>query len=359
MTAASRKKVLIAPQHWGLGHVTRTIPVIRYFLNKNFEVVLASSGAGSDLLRKEFPYLTVFDIPDYGITYPSRNMFWNMTFQIFKLHKAILLEKMAIGKICKEQNIDLLVSDARLGAAQKSIPSVIISHHLHIPLGSRIIEFISDTWMRFFYMQFDQIWVPDFGGPHNLSGDLAHRFKSGKHHFIGPLSRFRFMNLPQRYDLCFVLSGPEPQRTFFEEKILSQIDGLSPRRMLLIRGTTAGVGIPQSTHLEVRDLVTSEELNEIMCASGLIVCRSGYSTLLDLSVIQKKALLIPTPGQPEQEYLGRGLMAKSLFLNVNQDDLNLSKHVLEAMAYPGYLEYQSSSGLEFYLDPLVNKLMRE
>lgn len=72
----------------------------------------------------------------------------------------------------------------------------------------------------------------------------------------------------------------------------------------------------------------------------------------------KKALLIPTPGQPEQEYLGRGLMAKSLFLNVNQDDLNLSKHVLEAMAYPGYLEYQSSSGLEFYLDPLVNKLMR-
>ncbi|MBK6823077.1 MAG: hypothetical protein IPG87_08840 [Saprospiraceae bacterium] len=170
MTAASRKKVLIAPQHWGLGHVTRTIPVIRYFLNKNFEVVLASSGAGSDLLRKEFPYLTVFDIPDYGITYPSRNMFWNMTFQIFKLHKAILLEKMAIGKICKEQNIDLLVSDARLGAAQKSIPSVIISHHLHIPLGSRIIEFISDTWMRFFYMQFDQIWVPDFGGPHNLSG---------------------------------------------------------------------------------------------------------------------------------------------------------------------------------------------
>lgn len=82
MPTASRKNVLIAPQHWGLGHVTRTIPVIRYFIRKGYELVLASSGAGSNLLRKEFPELVVYDVPDYGITYPSRNMFWNMTFQI-------------------------------------------------------------------------------------------------------------------------------------------------------------------------------------------------------------------------------------------------------------------------------------
>jgi len=359
MPTASRKKVLIAPQHWGLGHVTRTIPVIRYFIRKGYELVLASSGAGSNLLRKEFPELVVYDVPDYGITYPSRNMFWNMTFQIFKLHKAILLEKIALGKICKEHQIDLVVSDARLGAAQNGIASVIISHHLHIPLGSKLIEFISDTWMRFFYLQFNQIWVPDFGGDHNLSGDLAHRFKSSKQFFIGPLSRFRTMDLPQRFDICFMLSGPEPQRRFFEEKILSQINDLGPAKMILIRGTTTGAVLPKYVNLEVKDLVTSEELNEIMCSSGLIVCRSGYSTLLDLSVIQKKALLIPTPGQPEQEYLGRGLMAKNLFLNVDQDDLNLKKHVKEALAYPGYLEFQPSSGLEYYLDPLIQKMLPE
>lgn len=359
MPTASRKKVLIAPQHWGLGHVTRTIPVIRYFIRKGYELVLASSGAGSNLLRKEFPELVVYDVPDYGITYPSRNMFWNMTFQIFKLHKAILLEKIALGKICKEHQIDLVVSNARLGAAQNGIASVIISHHLHIPLGSKLIEFISDTWMRFFYLQFNQIWVPDFGGDHNLSGDLAHQFKSSKHFFIGPLSRFRTMDLPQRFDICFMLSGPEPQRRFFEEKILSQINDLGPAKMILIRGTTTGAVLPKYVNLEVKDLVTSEELNEIMCSSGLIVCRSGYSTLLDLSVIQKKALLIPTPGQPEQEYLGRGLMAKNLFLNVDQDDLNLKKHVKEALAYPGYLEFQPSSGLEYYLDPLIQKMLPE
>ena len=59
-----------------------------------------------------------------------------------------------------------------------------------------------------------------------------------------------------------------------------------------------------------------------MCASKLLVCRSGYSTLLDLSVIQSRAILIPTPGQPEQEYLSLELMNKKLYYSVQQDALN-------------------------------------
>ncbi len=47
--------VLIAPQHWGLGHITRSIPVIRYFIDRGDKVTLACSGAGIELLNKESP----------------------------------------------------------------------------------------------------------------------------------------------------------------------------------------------------------------------------------------------------------------------------------------------------------------
>ncbi|HMW40306.1 MAG: hypothetical protein K1X68_11810 [Saprospiraceae bacterium] len=358
MSSAVRT-VLLAPQHWGLGHVTRSIPVIRYFVAKGWRVLLASSGAGAALLKREFPDLPVFELPDYGILYPSRNMYWNMAIQLWQMHKAIWLEKRAIAKICSAHQVDLVVSDARLGAAQRGVKSVIITHHLHFPLPLKLFEWFADNWMRFFYMQFDEIWVPDYGSEKNLSGDLSHLFKSRKHYFIGALSRFRKMPVTPRYDLCFMLSGPEPQRTLLEQKILQQIGELGPCRAILIRGTEHGDPLPAMPLLEVVPLATSEVLNEIMCASELIVCRSGYSTLLDLSVIGGRALLIPTPGQPEQEYLARELQRKQLFFTVSQDALDLQKHIPLAQQLPGYSQFEDEQTLSQILDARIGIIFQD
>ena len=350
------KTVLLAPQHWGLGHVTRTIPVIRYFISKGWRVLLASSGPGAALLRREFPDLQVFDLPDYGILYPSSNMYWNMSIQLWQMHKAIWLENRAISRLCREHKVDLVVSDARLGAFRRKVKSVIITHHLHFPLPYRLFEWFADTWMRFFYLQFDEIWIPDYAGAHNLSGALSHLFRSSKHHFIGALSRFERMELPLRYDLCFMLSGPEPQRTLLESEILRQYDRMAPCRAILVRGTESGPPVSVSNPLDVIPLATSRQLNEIMCASSMIVCRSGYSTLLDLSVIGRRALLVPTPGQPEQEYLARELHARGLFFGTSQDKLDLTVQLAEAATMSGYAPFDPPRSLQETLDERMEHL---
>ncbi len=359
---AGNKNVLICPQHWGLGHVTRTIPVIQYFLRKNDHVILACSGAGSELLKREFPQLKLYEIPDYGISYPYNSMVINITLQFFKMHWAIIKEHFAIRNICKEEKIDLIVSDARLGAAQLNIPSVIIAHHLHFDLGMKVIEWICDTWMKLFYLTFDQLWIPDLEGPNNLSGDLAHLYKSKKRFFVGILSRFKKLEVEIKYDYAIMLSGPEPPRTILEKILLDQIDALMPGRCILIRGILNDIDISSyankyKEHLEIRDFVTGSELNEIMCASKFIICRSGYSTLLDLAIIQKPALLIPTPGQPEQEYLSRELERKNLFHSVNQGNINLKTDIQIAKAMHGYEVFKEEKTLDQRLDELLKKLV--
>ncbi len=358
----ARPKVLICPQHWGLGHVTRTIPVIRYFLSRQYQVLLASSGAGADLLRMEFPELRVIELPDYGMRYPFKNMYLNMGLQLFQMHRAIVKEHFAIRRICREEGVGLIISDARLGASQKGIPSAIITHHLHFPLDNFLSEWMSDVWMRFFYMRFNQIWVPDVAGEINLSGALSHQFKSAKHYFIGVLSRFKPMNADIRYDYAFVLSGPEPQRSLFEDILLKQMKMLGKVRCILIRGTKQSKPIQGGApgfegELEIRDLISGDELNHVLCATDWIVCRSGYSSLLDLSVLRKKALVIPTPGQPEQEYLAKELTRKKLFYSTTQDLLDLSKDIPLSKTYPGYSQMDFGLSLEDRLDPLVFTLL--
>jgi uncharacterized protein (TIGR00661 family) len=358
---ATTKKVLICPQHWGLGHVTRTIPVIQYFVRNNYDVILACSGAGSELLRREFPQFKLYEIPDYGINYPYNSMVINITLQFFKMHIAIVKEHFAIKKICKEEKIDLIVSDARLGASQKNIPSVIIAHHLHFDLGMKVIEWICDTWMKMFYLTFDQLWIPDLPGFNNLSGDLAHLYKSKKRYFLGILTRFKKLDVEKKYDYAIMLSGPEPPRTILEDILLNQLSDLMPEKCILIRGILNGVSLEKykdkyQENLEIKDFVNGAELNEIMCASDFIICRSGYSTLLDLAIIHKPALLIPTPGQPEQEYLSRELERKKLFHSVEQKKIQLGKDVEIAKTMNGYEVIRQEKSLDEILDELISRL---
>ena len=67
------KRILFAIMGWGLGHATRCIPLIQS-LQKDNQVILASNGISSKLLRQEFPKLTCIDYPDYVVKYPRNKI---------------------------------------------------------------------------------------------------------------------------------------------------------------------------------------------------------------------------------------------------------------------------------------------
>ena len=182
------------------------------------------------------------------------------------------------------------------------------------------------TWVnaqnQFYLNKFNEVWVPDNYGKNNLSGELSNTkgiYKPVK--FIGPLSRFnKYDNVTEDIDLLILLSGPEPSRSILEEK-LSQIDFSSLKKVVMIRGVKGGQKISNSS-IDVMELVTGTQLSDIIARSKMVMCRSGYSTLLDINAMQKKAILVPTPGQPEQEYLAKYWKDKEGFATLRQADVN-------------------------------------
>jgi predicted glycosyltransferase len=183
--------------------------------------------------------------------------------------------------------------------------------------------------------QFDECWIPDLSTS-RLSGKLSDPKKLPHIRFIGLLSRMEKLSIPEKWDLVVVLSGPEPQRTIFEKMIITQVKQLNINTIIIQGLTEKRVQKSISEHIKIISYATSKELNEVMCAAKVILCRSGYSSLMDLAVIQKKAILVPTPGQTEQEYLADFLFEKGIFYSQRQKSFDLKKALEELEAFSGF-----------------------
>lgn len=325
MSDSENRRILIAPLNWGLGHATRCIPLIRYLDESGYRVVIASSSAALRLLRAEFPHLLFEELPSYHIKYRHVNIWRNIIPKLPHILWAIWREHRAMRRIARERGICGVISDNRYGCFVPGIPSVILCHQLNLPLKPRFLAWIADQFHRLALSRFSEIWVPDFEGANNLSGDLSHSGRLRKVKFIGILSRMKRRESEQEYDVAIVLSGPEPQRSILEHMLVEQAIAL-PGRSIIIQGKTrARQQYFVEDHVEMASYFTSDELNDCLAASGVVVCRSGYSSIMDLAALGKKALLIPTPGQSEQEYLARYLSQKSGFVWQEQSQLNLSE----------------------------------
>ena len=362
------KRILVAPLNWGLGHATRCIPIIRELQQQGAEVVLASDGRALQLLREEFPDLQHFELLAYDITYPFSSMVLSIGLQLPKIIRAIWAEHKAIDRLIAEENIEVIISDNRFGCFSKKVKTVFLTHQLTIKIPVKLLE-IPVRWGNAFWVRkFDECWIPDFTGENNLSGALSevgkgNRFtkflklsKSGEEpKFIGVLSRMKAGVVEKKYDVIFILSGPEPQRTFLEDKIIFQLQNLSGH-FLIVQGKTE---LKNRTFLkeniEVVSFMTSEALNQAILASEIVVSRSGYSTLMDLVNLQKKAILIPTPGQTEQEYLANRFFKKGIFYCQNQKNLDLETALKEGRNFTGF---QKKEGGENLLKMAVGQLLQ-
>lgn len=331
---------MVIPLDWGLGHATRCIPIIRAMLATNCDVIIAAEGATKSLLEHEFQQLIFIPVKGYRINY-SKRKYW-LPFKIFAQAPRILLriyqEHVWLKKIVKNHSITAIVADNRFGLYHSAIPSVYITHQLLIKTGSRFTEKIVQKIHYWFIKKYRFCWIPDFEGANNIAGELSHPVNRPKNiTYIGGLSRFEKRgSVEKKYELLIVVSGPEPQRTIFESLLLIQLENFKGRS-LLVRGLPGIAAVDENDfetnnnqpNLIIKSHLAAEELNEVIQQSELVVCRSGYTTIMDLIKLNKKAVLVPTPGQTEQEYLAAHLMQQQIFYTVSQQHFNLGE-TLEA-----------------------------
>jgi uncharacterized protein (TIGR00661 family) len=341
-----KKNILIAPLNWGLGHATRCIPIIKALENNGFEPVIASDGVALDLLKKEFPHLIFFELPSYDVTYAidGKNFKWKLLSQIPKIIKAIRSEKRVVAKIVSNYSIDGIISDNRLGVFSKKVPSVFITHQLNVLSGKT--SWLSSKLHLNYIKKFTVCWIPDTNSFPNLSGKLGHLSKPLKSSInIGPLSRLSKKDLPKKYDLMVLLSGPEPQRTILEEKLIEELKEY-PKETLFIKGIIEKEQvISKKGNITFYNFMASEAMETSINESEIILCRSGYTTIMDLAKLKKKAFLIPTPGQFEQEYLAKKYKKEGLAPSCRQENFTIQK--LDKIAlYKGFNEFEEKENWE-------------
>lgn len=312
-------KVLIAPLNWGLGHASRCIPlVIRYLRNRD-DVVLAGDGSSLLLLRKHFPNLRYYNLAPLDLHYSAgKRQVVTMLLALPKLIRWARKDHRLLDEIVCQEAFDIVISDNRFGCYTRQTKCVYMTHQLHIllPRPWRWLERVGERWHSRLARRFNETWVPDYEGEENLSGMLSHhttRWESNDIRFVGPLSRFaltateaeRGAEKSEEYDTVVVLSGLEPQRTILEQQLLGEWSGRK-EKVLLVRGLmTAPPTTVQRQNVTLVPYLGDEALAEALLGAKTIIARSGYSTIMDLAAlgVLDKATLIPTPGQPEQEYL--------------------------------------------------------
>ena len=343
----TRRRVLIAPLDWGLGHATRCIPIIDELVKRGCEVSIASSGSALALLKKEHPRIRFFELPSYKATYSAQiPLMISVFLQLPKFLQAINREHKQIEKIIADQSIELVISDNRFGCWSKNVPSVFITHQtmIQMPWILKGLQPIVNFFNHRFIKRFNYCWIPDFSGESNLTGKLSDS-RTVPVKYIGILSRLKKIPSNVVYDLTIMLSGPEPQRTILEKILLTQLKK-SKCKALLIRGVMEGESQwVKENELQIVNYLQRDEMAKIINQSQWIIARSGYSTIMDLAKLGKRAIFIPTPGQTEQEYLARRLKNYGIAFSMNQDNFNLSYAMEHSKGYKGFSNIEEGDDL--------------
>ena len=324
-------KIIYGVCSWGLGHATRSLPVIRKLIKEDNEVTIISNGRSLELLKKELGEdIEYFDIPDYPMLLSENSRQFMAKSVVYWPSFIARMESglQKLKKILENRKCDRIISDARYDFYSRTIPSFFISHQIRImnPLRIKMFERGSEIFNLFFFKRFAGVIVPDYKED-NLSGNLSHNLRKineNELHYVGVLSDFKKKKTKKDIDFLISISGPEPQRTILEEKLLPQVDELEGK-IIITLGKTENKEKFNTKNIETYSFLSKEKREDFLNRAKLVISRSGYSTILDLAVIGTKALMTPTPGQIEQEYLGQYHNKKGTFFSVNQNSIDLKK----------------------------------
>lgn len=325
--------ILIASMlDWGLGHTTRSIPLIQEFDNQGFNIHIAATEKQIHFLRKELPKATYHFIRGYDIHYSKRKIWFPFTIfmQLPKILRTIYQEHYWLKQFIKKHPAAVILSDNRPGFYHKSVPSVYITHQLSVLTGNNLSSKIATYLHRKCIRNFSVCWVPDTQD-HVLAGILS-TFDNASFpiKYIGPMTRLKLLTETKKYDVAVILSGPEPQRSILEKQLIRELSGTA-LKTIVVRGIQNEQPMSNQENIQFINYLNTDELNGLIAQSELIISRSGYTTIMDLCKLRAKALLIPTPGQTEQEYLSAFLSEKGYFFKANQSNAELLPSIQKAL----------------------------
>jgi len=363
-TTSQKPVVLLSPLDWGLGHTTRCIPIINELLHQGCNVIIACNSTQKALLSKEFPQLGYVHLSGYNLKYGKKR--WGTIVRIILQTPKILIkinnEKTWLNIFLKSQTVNLIISDNRFGLYAPDIPSVFITHQLHIKTGlgkwaDNLIQKLNYKRIK----KFSTCWVPDQQGTGSLAGKLSNpqKLPAIPVKYIGALSRLNTCKQKANtIDVLIILSGPEPQRTIFEELVLSTLK-LLPEKTVLVRGLPkeSGEAVIEK-NCTIYNHAHAGLLNELICNAEFVISRSGYTTVMDLMKLGKKSIFVPTPGQAEQEYLATHLHQQQLAYTVLQSQFSLKEALANARAFSYQLEEMSMEEYKNVIDETIESLHR-
>jgi hypothetical protein len=298
------------------------IPVARKLLEMNQNVFIASGEEHLKLFREELPGLTYIDFSGFNPGY-SRYLpqYFPLLLKTPLLFFHIIRDHYRLKSIIADYSIDLVISDNRFGLWNRKIRTVYITHMPLIPFPGpfKFLEFIGIHLHRAVIRKYSMCFIPDLPGEINLTGRLSHGIKlPGNARYIGILSRFpvkiqqSLVNPVSYKHNTVILSGPEPQRSIFRQTVLKLFRDEKILTVILEGKPGNGNEIARYENFAFFNHLSSQEMQQMISSSEKIITRAGYSTIMELASLNCSALLVPTPGQTEQEYLAEYLSSKGL-----------------------------------------------
>lgn len=358
-----RKNVLICPLDWGLGHTSRIIPIIKKIQKKGHKIFISCSKTQQHFFINEISNYTWIPTASPQIKYNYKRLKLKDLFKLIPIiFKGIKKDKIKIEQWIKKYNIDLIISDNRYGCYSSKVYSVIITHQIKVKLPQIIkwAELIIHKKIKKLLNRFDRCWIPDVAETPNFAGDLSHKFLiNGKFAFIGLLSRFDLhnkMNDDNVYsnEVLGIVSGPEPQRTKFAQILLTQMIKLNKPCILVLGNFSTQQTKIKEKNVTIYSYMNTQELYKAIQSSKYIIARSGYSTIMDLICLKRSAILVPTPGQTEQEYLAKYYQSRKMFVIANQNTLNIKDAIAHLSVYSLKYNYNTKENLEIELERVLN-----
>jgi uncharacterized protein (TIGR00661 family) len=338
LASEKTKQILIVPLDWGLGHTSRCIPIILYLQGLGHHVVVAGNNWQQDFIKKSCPGVETIDLEGYEVSYSRKGtgFMFSMFRQMPKLLAAVRKEHDWLIEQSAKMQFDGIISDNRYGLFHKKIPSVIMTHQLAVRTGMGKVA--NDMLRRLhnkFLQRFTKCWVVDVKEKECLGGKLSHpKVLPDNATYIGLLSQLEVKPSTEGEHLLVLLSGPEPQRSILSEILWKHLVGYKGKVVFVEGSNNATQRNLIPSHVSYYRQITKTELQPLLENANMVICRSGYSTLMDLMALGKKAIVIPTPGQTEQVYLGRYLHEQGVFYSTPQKNFKLQRSLDAAKEFP-------------------------
>ena len=358
-----RLNIFVSPLEWGLGHAGRMIPLVRNLRAKGHNVFIGSGEEHLAFFRKEIPGLKYIVFPGFRIRYSG----WLPQYLVIIVKIPMLLyhsirEHARLKKIIREHSVDIVISDSRIGLWNNKVKSVLVMHFPRIPFPYRFrfMEKAGICLSKLVIKKFSYCYIPDLEGRENLTGKLSHDLTLPVNaRFIGILSRFsnyaiKDIAVSRKFRYLVILSGPEPQKGILKKKLFEILSRKNEQTIILGADPSSGSTEYVSGKITYLKHLPEEQMAQLLLSCDMIITRSGYTTIMELVSINRSAILIPTPGQTEQEYLAQYLSDKSWFTSITQKELNdLAESEVPKPGWPSDINLLSEKLLEKALAELL------